>query len=203
MVFAISYVFKSISIRKQKNLTTIMAIALGVALFVGVQIGNTGLKRVVVQGVYGSIGNTDIVVSSDSDPYIPENITLDIMGIASSDQIVVEPRIVFSTTGYSSGEIESGITAMGYDPNLPDSTYFGSFYDLDGIEIDVPSILIPISDGDDPSPVVNALVSKEMKDNLNLVVDDIISISFDLGNGTFTNINIKALSDFSSARVHY
>ncbi|MCG3217495.1 MAG: FtsX-like permease family protein [Candidatus Heimdallarchaeota archaeon] len=200
MAFAISYAFKSISRRKQKNMTAILAIALGVALFVGVQIGNTGLKRIVVQGVYGSIGNTDITISSDRDSYIPENITLDIMGIESYDQIVIEPRIEFFSTGYASGEIESDIRVTGYDPNLPDSDYFGSFDDLIGTEITASSILLPISGGDDPRPVVNALISEEMKDNLNLVTDDTIRLSFDMGNGTFTDIEIKAVAFYDDTK---
>jgi len=181
-------------------MTAILAIALGVALFVGVQIGNTGLKRIVVQGVYGSIGNTDITISSDRDPYIPENITLDIMGIESYDQIVIEPRIEFFSTGYASGEIESDIRVTGYDPNLPDSDYFGSFEDLYKTEITASSILLPISGGDGPSPVVNALISEEMKENLNLVTDDTIRLSFDMGNGTFTDIEIKAVAFYDDTK---
>ena len=100
MMFSISYAFKSITRRKQKNLTAILAIALGVALFVGVQIGNTGLQRIVIQGSYGAVGNTDIIVRSEVDQYIPENITTHIMGIESYDDIVVERRIEFYTTGY-------------------------------------------------------------------------------------------------------
>lgn len=62
-------------------------------------------------------------------------------------------------------------------------------------------MLKPISNGNNPSSVVDALISKELKDSLHLNdTNNIIKISFDMGNGTFTEIVINAHTYFDGTK---
>ena len=61
--FATKYAFKSITRRKSKNFITSLAIALGVALFIGAQSAGDGVARTIIQGDLDLIGETDITIS--------------------------------------------------------------------------------------------------------------------------------------------
>ena len=61
-MFALPYAIKSILRRKQKNLITALAIALGVALFIGAQAGGNGVVTTVAKIELDNLGNTDILI---------------------------------------------------------------------------------------------------------------------------------------------
>lgn len=87
-MFAAKYAYKSIIRRKRKNFTTSLAIALGVALFIGAQSAGDVTLRTVVKGNLDRIGETDITISNpaSADGFFTQNITDKI--IDSSDPVI-------------------------------------------------------------------------------------------------------------------
>ncbi|MHA2029824.1 MAG: ABC transporter permease [Candidatus Kariarchaeaceae archaeon] len=202
-MFAAKYAYKSLMRRKQKNLTIILAIALGVALYVGVQIGNNGLLDSVARLQYDGIYNTDIVVTPEGGDYINESLVNEILSIDSSDKILkAEKRLQFYTGAFyqASNQIEDRVRVTGIDPNDDVNKDFGRFYEKSGEEIDVTEILGTNTSGADPIP--NVIVSTELEKQLKLTGsgNEEVIISFDIGNGTFKTIRVNVEKIFSDTK---
>ncbi|MCE7734909.1 MAG: ABC transporter permease [Candidatus Heimdallarchaeota archaeon] len=199
-MFAAKYAYKSLIRRKQKNLTIILAIALGVALYVGVQIGNDGLKDSVARLKYDSIHRTDIVINPEGGNFVNESIVNDLSTIPSNDLILgVERRIVFYTGAFyqSSNQIEDNVRVAGIDPNDDLDDDFGVFYDEDGEKINIRNIV-----GTRRNEIPNVIASTELKDELQLTgsgTEELI-MSFDIGNGTFVEIKVNVVDIYSDKK---
>ena len=186
-LFAIQYAIKSITRRKRKNFITSLAIALGVALFIGAQSAGNGVVQTVVEGNLNLIGETDITISNPASPdgFFPQNITDEIM--SSSDLRIQDnvlsmaPVIQFTTSVYSEGLIEADIIMNGI---RQDDTKFGNFIDYEtGEIINLNTELRGLGASD-------VLVSNTLAEDLDLNVNEPITFSFTQGNGSFTSVNM-------------
>ncbi|MHA2251833.1 MAG: ABC transporter permease [Candidatus Kariarchaeaceae archaeon] len=203
-MFAPKYAYKSLMRRKSKNLTIILAIALGVALFVGVQFGNRGLLDAVARIQYDSIHNTDLVISSEGGGYIPANTSLHIKDAESYGLVDgVEGRISFTTGAFANNQIEDNVLVTGIDPEevgTADRQPFDTFRDDKGVIItgaELNTILGTVTDG---KPHV--IISKEMMDELDLsgTGEEEIIISVEVGNGTYEELIVIADTVFDDTK---
>jgi ABC-type antimicrobial peptide transport system permease subunit len=200
-MFALKYAYKSLMRRKQKNLTIIIAIALGVALYVGVQMGDAGLKETIIKSNYDTLYRTDLQVSGELDPLIPQNITDTILEISSADKIAsLDPRIEYYGAVYSDGLIENDVLISGIDPSIEDAGEFGTFLNEDNADIDASTILTQVAQDDPLDIPVKALVSTTMSEELTLDIGDEMIISFDIGNGSFVDLSLIADTIFSDTK---
>ncbi|MCG3218520.1 MAG: ABC transporter permease [Candidatus Heimdallarchaeota archaeon] len=186
-LFATQYAFKSIIRRKRKNFITSLAIALGVALFIGAQSAGDGVVHTFVKADLNSIGETDITISNPAsiDGFFHQNITNRISGSFDpriQDNILsMAPVIQFTTSVYSDGLIEADIVMNGIRPV---DTNFGNFIDNEtGEIIDLTTKLRGLGTSD-------VLVSKTLAEDLDLNVDETITFSFTQGNGSFASLNL-------------
>ncbi|MDH5647608.1 MAG: ABC transporter permease, partial [Candidatus Heimdallarchaeota archaeon] len=157
----------SISRRKQKNIGSVLAIALGVTLLIGSYVGAEGVLNVYTADRLNFSGTADITVNDRVNIYMNDTI---VDYIANSDDSrlddveVVSGRIRMSLSYYSSGQIESSILTNAIDPSVKG---YGSFYDTNNNVIDEASLLIG-----------NAImVSDSMAELLNINIDDYVETS--------------------------
>ncbi|MHA2172457.1 MAG: hypothetical protein ACXAB7_21510, partial [Candidatus Kariarchaeaceae archaeon] len=185
MVFSITYALKSIARRKQKNLITAIAIALGVALFIGTQAGSDGVFDTVTKINLEELGEEDIRIfdptssngmfSSEVPDYIQSLINA---GSANLQGIeTISERITFSGTVYASGAFEKNVGIRAINP---DETGFGEFSQSDNTPISLPTILVDN----------RTIVSNTLSDEMELGIGDNILISVPDGTGNSTTITL-------------
>ena len=184
MAFALPYAIKSISRRKKKNLITSLAIALGVALFIGAQAGSDGVISSISKINLDNIGNIDITITDPTSTNGLFNESLvDLIDTTDSDLnsiLTISPRIIYSTTVYASesGLLEEGIRVRGIQPG---DLGFGEFEDEDGVKIKLEDHLVS----------GKVIISDLLAAKLNLSAND--EIQFSMFNGLGNSITEKLI----------
>ena len=194
-MFALKYAYKSIIRRKRKNFITSLAIALGVALFIGAQAGGDGIVNSMAQLNLDNIGNIDITITdptstnglfNQSFADLIDTNHQDLEGIYS-----ISPRIIYTTSIYAteSGFIEDGVTIRGIQPG---DDGFGNFEDMKGVNINPVEHLVS----------GKVIISDLLEDELGVSIGDEIQFSIPdgIGNATTTKFTIAAIYDETSER---
>lgn len=176
IIFAIKYAWKSIQRRPKKNMGAVLAIALGVMLLIGVQVGSTGLEKSLAKDWYQSVGEVDFFVTNPAQGLFDANLTTHIEHNIDYSKIEsISTRIESHIPLYANedGQFENAVQSIALHPG--DVNDFGGWFDLNGNVID-PDVLTTTS------VVVNDILAAQM----DLTVGETISSSFsDLNGSTF------------------
>lgn len=199
MVFSITYALKSISRRKQKNLITAIAIALGVALFIGTQAATQGIYDTVTRIDLNDQGNNDITIlqptsinsmyTSNVSQTIQEAIAAGNAVLADIESIAGQISYLSSVYATDTGVFEKNVGIRAIDPN---DEGFGDFFTSGDSKIILSTDLV------DNNTIISNTLSKEM----NLEEGDEIQISIPdgLGNATTIALEISAIYDDTEDR---
>jgi ABC-type lipoprotein release transport system permease subunit len=194
-MFALKYAYKSIIRRKRKNFITSLAIALGVALFIGAQAGSDGIINSMAKLNLDNIGNIDITITdpSSTNGLFNQNFTdlIDTNLSELNDINSISPRIIYTTSVYATetGLLEKGITVRGIQTG---DTGFGEFEHQDGGVVKLEQEL----------GVGEVIISDLLANELELSTDDKIQFSIPdgYGNSTTKKFTIAAIYDETKGR---
>jgi putative ABC transport system permease protein len=188
---------KSILRRKQKNLITALAIALGVALFIGAQAGSDGVVQTVAKIELNNSGNTDIIIfdtTSQLQNGLFNESMIDLIDTSLpklKDIKTVAKRINFGSTVFAieSKQLEKDVIIRGITPS---DDGFGTFYDLENKEIQIETVLTSNK----------VIVSSKLADEMLVEEGDIIQIGAPtgLGNTTILELTVANVYDDSKDR---
>jgi len=153
-MISLKLAFRSVFRRPQQNLAVILGIALGVSLFVGVQVGGDSLNAGLLQLNIHAIGERDATISPTATPFF---LTTSIISEELNPQAVSSPSVITQLRQNTSltevqafserlnlqvtalqpdtGSIEVGKRLTGIDINQDSS--FGHLYELNGTEIEI------------------------------------------------------------------
>ncbi len=193
-MFELKYALQSISKRKKQNIAIVFAIALGVTIYMSVQVGNYGLVRSYGISQIKQYGQSDIQMTDQGDitGFFQENIKDVIMtpeNSWNSDISALSPRLKYLTNLYFEGKYEDNIKIIGI---YPDSDLFGEFYSTEGQKLNwQDDILYNTSD--------SVLISDKLALDLGLSKNSEFSINFALGNGSYTYQSIIVGDIFDSS----
>ncbi|MHA2251860.1 MAG: FtsX-like permease family protein [Candidatus Kariarchaeaceae archaeon] len=194
-MFALPYALKSILRRKQKNMITTLAIALGVALFIGAQAGSDGIVDTMTKLSLDNIGNIDITIT---DPTSTNGLfnqsfvdLIDTDNPFLDDIVSISPRIIYSTSVYETdtGLLEEGITVHGIQPG---DTGFGEFKTPKGAPIML----------EDNLEAGEVIISDLLADELDLKINEEVQFSVPngLGNSTTKQFIVAEIYDETKGR---
>ena len=140
--------WRSISRRKTKNLSVILAVALGVTLLVGIQITTDTLENAFLTSLLQTEGEVDVRISnSTSGAYLGAD-DQEIIEDMVPDAVGIMPELSSQIPGLVESQFDPNMKIAGIQLNY--SNVFGNFYDwktgdkinLDTILIDNRSILM-------------------------------------------------------------
>ncbi|MCE7735034.1 MAG: hypothetical protein GPJ54_09165, partial [Candidatus Heimdallarchaeota archaeon] len=199
MVFSIAYAIKSIARRKQKNLITAIAIALGVALFIGTQAGADGIFDTVTKINLEELGNKDITIIQPASPngMFTDNVSESIQEFIDAGNIELQNIETISNRISIRGSVYAGATGT-FEKNVgiiainPIDQGFGDFSQTDGTSINLPSIL----------ENNNTIISNTLSEDMELGLGDgiLISVPSGTGNATTITLTISAIYDDDEGR---
>jgi len=136
-IFAAKFALKSILRKPRKQLGLILAVALGVTLLIGVQVGSNGIEHALANGWYGSIGQTDLAVYDPANPLLPGNVSDYLVNQAALHHLsLVSERLDLELTFYLHGVLQKNVIVQGLQPEHQTTKLLGSFYDLKGQKVD-------------------------------------------------------------------
>ena len=120
---------KTFKRRLGKNIGTLIAIALGVSLMVGVQITITSFTSTAVDFFVDAIGENDIVISGFGLPITDYESIIDTIDNSVVDYAAINARISQNVAVYNleSGDLEKRVSFTGVELN--EDPVFGKFYD--------------------------------------------------------------------------
>ena len=189
--FATRYAFKSIMRRKNKNLAGILAIALGVTLYVGVSIGSNGMEQALGATWWNGIGDTDITIVGPINTYMPGSIVQTIQSSnnpAFNNLLTVAPMLDYRDMPvYASGQFGRDVRVMAIQTN---EAGYRDFLDLNGNPIDL-QLALDTSLGFNP-----AIISSTMATRMNIHVDDVIQSVLPIGDSTVVQVEYKVTAIF-------
>jgi ABC-type antimicrobial peptide transport system permease subunit len=141
--------------RKVKNLSAILAIALGVTLMVGIQITTDTLENSFTTGLLITEGEVDIRVTSATESYLTTADMENITSLVDDPNAGIMVELKSNIRGLVGSQFEPSIQIGGIQKDYPEM--FGEFedwqtkeiIDLDGYLIDNKSILISSSLAED------------------------------------------------------
>ncbi|OLS25765.1 MAG: putative ABC transporter permease YknZ [Candidatus Heimdallarchaeota archaeon LC_2] len=193
MVFSITYALKSITRRKQKNLITAIAIALGVALFIGTQAGSDGIFDTVTKINLADQGNRDISIfqPTSSNGMFTSDVSELIDDLSIDDIESISNRITFRSSVYenATGGFEKNVGIKAIDIS---NEGWGEFSKVDGTSISLSTDL----QGN------NTIISNTLSEAMGLEKDNkiLISIPDGTGNATTVELTITAIYDDDEGR---
>ncbi len=167
--------WRSISRRKTKNLSVILAVALGVTLLVGIQITTDTLENTFLTSLLQGEGEVDIrILNSTSGSYLSAT-ELESIKDLIPDSVGIMSELSFQIPALVESQFDPKMDAAGISTNYSDA--FGTFYDWKtGELLDLDSLLVDNS---------SILMSSEQAKKLGLSQDT--SLPFVLGT-EFTNL---------------
>ena len=172
---------KTFKRRLGKNIGTLIAIALGVSLMVGVQITITSFTTTAIDFFTDAIGENDIVISGFGLPINDYETIFDTIESSDIEIAAINARISQTVAVYNleSGELEKDVTFTGVD--IREDPVFGNFYDENGTKM---RRLDLISYFENESHV---LMGSELREELNVTVGSDIKIRI----GEFNALELK------------
>ena len=193
MVFTITYALKSILRRKQKNLITAIAIALGVALFIGTQAASNGVLSTITKINLENQGNSDISIYQPTSPNgmfsgsVSHLIRTSMLENPKLQNIeTVADRIKYTGSVYqnSTGEFQKNVVIKAINP---DDQGFGEFINLKGKSIPISTTLVDY----------NVIISHKLMKDMRLKISDNIQISVPDGLGNATTITLTIIDIYN------
>ncbi len=176
LLASLKIVKRSLTRRKTKNLSAILAITLGVTLMVGIQITTDTLENAFLTSLLIREGEVDIRVSNATGSYLS---TADetIISSLAPDALGVMPELKTYGPALVGSQFEPSISMAGIPLNYP--SVFGSFFDwISGEELDINDYLI-----DNKS----ALMSSSLAEDLGLNKSSALPITL---NTEFNNLSL-------------
>ncbi|MDH5403121.1 MAG: FtsX-like permease family protein, partial [Candidatus Heimdallarchaeota archaeon] len=187
-MFAISYAIKSLTRRKFKNLSIILAIALSVTIVVSIQIAKEGIYNVNSKAELDGFGKSDIVITNPTFEagYFPENVVniLDNIDTTLLQKInYINPIIRHFLPVYipETSKYERMVFINGIMPNIEN---MDTFTNIDGNIIDL-NLLFSNSSNN------IAIISSSMSEDLQLEIDDLFLTTVPNGVGNYSQIALK------------
>ncbi|MCW3998441.1 MAG: ABC transporter permease, partial [Candidatus Bathyarchaeota archaeon] len=167
--------WRSISRRKTKNLSVILAVALGVTLLVGIQITTDTLENAFLTSLLQSEGEVDIrILNSTSGGYLSTE-ELEPIEDLIPDAVGIMPELSSQIPALVESQFDPNMDVTGISTNYSD--VFGTFYDWKtGDQLDIDSLLVDNS---------SILMSSDQAEKLGLDLDT--SLPFTLTT-EFTNL---------------
>ena len=197
-MFALKYALVSIARRKQKNIITAIAIALGVALFIGTQAATNGIYDTITKLNLENVGNEDISINNPAsingmfngsvDNFIENQIPNDPV----LEHIVsVSSRVSYYTSVYANetGLLEQNVGIHGINPS---DSGFGSFYDLSGNKFE------NLNDLTGNSVIISDTLAKELELEIGSVIQ--INVPNGLGNSTTIQLSVSHIYEDAKGR---
>ena len=135
-MFAAKFAFKSIARRPKKNMGTILAVALGVTLLIGVQVGSVALEQTLADNWYRTIDENDLAVYDISSPIFPANVTQLIEDANLAGLELITERLDLPSVFYfeKDGQLVKNVDLQGLVPEHQDQ--LGGFYSVSGEKLD-------------------------------------------------------------------
>ncbi|MHA1551803.1 MAG: ABC transporter permease [Candidatus Heimdallarchaeaceae archaeon] len=161
---------KTFKRRIGKNVGTLIAIALGVSLMVGVQITITSFSTTAIDFFVEAIGENDIIISGLGFPITDYESIIETIDDSTIEYAAINVRVTQDVAAYNleSGILEKGVSFTGVELN--EDSVFGKFYDENGTEIN----RIQLNNIFENESRV--LVGYSLKDELNVTVGSDIKI---------------------------
>lgn len=161
---------KTFKRRLGKNIGTLIAIALGVSLMVGVQITITSFTATAVDFFTDAIGENDIIISGFGLPITDYESIIDTIDNSGIEYAAINARISQDVAVYNleSGDLEKGVSLTGVELN--EDPVFGKFYDENGTEMRRLDLIKLFSNES------HVLLGPDLKDDLNITVGSNIKI---------------------------
>ncbi|MBY9000472.1 MAG: FtsX-like permease family protein [Candidatus Heimdallarchaeota archaeon] len=161
---------KTFKRRIGKNVGTLVAIALGVSLMVGVQITITSFSTTAIDFFVEAIGENDILISGLGFPITDYESIIETIDDSSIDYAALNVRVTQDVAAYNleSGILEKGISFTGIELN--EDPIFGKFYDENSTEINRLDLMNYFQNKS------HVLVGYSLKDELNVTVGSDIKI---------------------------
>ncbi|UCC58350.1 MAG: ABC transporter permease, partial [Candidatus Bathyarchaeum sp.] len=132
--------WRSLSRRKTKNLSAVLAVTLGVTLLVGIQITTDTLENAFLTSLLQNEGEVDIQIkNSTSGSYLTAADQEPISDLVP-EAIAIMPELSTQIPALVESQVDPKMSAAGIPPDYPD--VFGSFYDWKtGNKIDLNTLL--------------------------------------------------------------
>ncbi len=132
---------RSLTRRKTKNLSAILAIALGVTLLVGIQITTDTLNNAFLTSLLQSEGEVDFyITNSTTGGYLTAADEANITALVP-DAVGIMPELTMDAPVLLGSQFDSSVELAGIPTDYPE--VFGSFYDwTTGDEMDLDSLLV-------------------------------------------------------------
>ncbi|MHA1815209.1 MAG: ABC transporter permease, partial [Candidatus Heimdallarchaeaceae archaeon] len=161
---------KTFKRRIGKNVGTLVAIALGVSLMVGVQITITSFTTTAIDFFVEAIGENDIIVSGLGFPITDYKDIIEKIDNSTIEYAAINVRVTQDVAAYNleSGILEKGVSFTGVE--LSEDRTFGKFYDENDTEINRLQ-LMDIFENES-----HVLVGHRLKDELNVTLGSEIKI---------------------------
>ncbi len=161
---------KTFKRRIGKNVGTLVAIALGVSLMVGVQITITSFSTTAIDFFVEAIGENDIIISGLGFPITNYESIIEQIDNSTIEYEAINVRVTQDVAEYNleSGILEKGVSFTGVELN--EDPVFGNFYDEDGIKINLIRLMSYFENES------HVLVGYSLKDELNVTVGSDIKI---------------------------
>ncbi len=153
-----------------KNVGTLVAIALGVSLMVGVQITITSFSTTALDFFVEAIGENDIIISGLGFPITDYESIIEQIDNSTIEYAAINVRITQDVAAYNleSGILEKGVSFTGVELN--EDSVFGKFYDENKTEINRLQLMNVFENES------HVLVGYSLKDELNVTVGSDIKI---------------------------
>jgi ABC-type antimicrobial peptide transport system permease subunit len=179
--------WRSLSRRKTKNLSAVLAITLGVTLLVGIQITTDTLENSFLTSLLQNEGEVDLQVLNNTRGGYLRAADQELITNLVPDAIGVMPELTTQISALAASQFDPTIEAAGISPNYPEA--FGSFYDWkNGKQMDI-TILLTTN--------TSILLSSNQAEKLGLSQDALLPVPILT---EFTNFTIAVTINFTSGQ---
>ncbi|UCH03073.1 MAG: FtsX-like permease family protein [Candidatus Bathyarchaeota archaeon] len=132
--------WRSLSRRKIKNLSAILAITLGVTLLVGIQITTDTLENSFITSLLQNEGEVDLQLANSTRGGYLTAADQESIALLVPDAIGIMPELTIQISALAASQFDPTIEAAGISPDYPEA--FGAFYDWKtGEQIDINALL--------------------------------------------------------------
>jgi ABC-type lipoprotein release transport system permease subunit len=179
--------WRSLSRRKTKNLSAILAITLGVTLLVGIQITTDTLENSFLTSLLQNEGEVDLQVLNNTRGGYLRSADQELITNLVPDAIGVMPELTTQISALAASQFDPTIEAAGISPDYPEA--FGTFYDWkNGKQMDITILL---------TNNTNILLSSNQAEKLGISQDTLLPVPVIT---EFTNFTIAVTINFTSGQ---
>ena len=166
---------RSLSRRKTKNLSAILAVTLGVTLLVGIQITTDTLENAFLTSLLQSEGEVDLQITNSTSGGYLKAADQKLIGDIIPEAVGIMPELSTQIPALVASQFDPKISAIGIPSNYPN--VFGDFYDWKtGSQLDLNALLSNNS---------SILLSSDQAEKLGLTQDTSLPVTLTT---EFTNL---------------